>query len=91
MASERLQIPIDKAGRVVLPKGIRDRLGLNAGTEFEVIEEPDRIILKPVPDRPKIIKENGWLKVEFKELPKETIRETIERIREERNKRVGGY
>lgn len=30
---------IDKAGRVVVPKAMRDRLGLAPGTELEIVED----------------------------------------------------
>lgn len=61
MATERVIIPIDKAGRVVLPKEVRERLGLHAGTEFEVIEEKNRIILNPVEKAPKFVRKGGVL------------------------------
>jgi AbrB family looped-hinge helix DNA binding protein len=38
---------IDKAGRVVLPKPIRDELGLLAGTDIEVHVEDGRAIIEP--------------------------------------------
>ena len=64
MATERTQIAIDRFGRVVLPKEIRDRLGVSAGTEFEVEEQDDAILLKPVFRKAKIVNEGGWLVVE---------------------------
>jgi AbrB family looped-hinge helix DNA binding protein len=38
---------IDKAGRVVLPKPIRDELGLIAGRAIEVYVEDGRAIIEP--------------------------------------------
>lgn len=38
---------IDKAGRVVLPKPIRDELGLTAGQEIEVRLDGGRAIIEP--------------------------------------------
>jgi AbrB family looped-hinge helix DNA binding protein len=38
---------IDKAGRVVLPKPIRDELGLVAGRDIEVHVEDGRAIIEP--------------------------------------------
>lgn len=61
MATAKITIPIDGAGRVVLPKSLRDRLGLQAGSEFEVIEEENRIVLKPVEKEPKLVSKNGVL------------------------------
>ena len=55
-------LKIDSAGRIVVPKPIRDRLGLRAGADIEVIETPDGIVLKPSVDQPSIQKVNGlWV------------------------------
>lgn len=91
MASAVLHIPIDKAGRVVLPKEIRDRMGLPAGTEFEVIEEKDRIILKPVEKQPKLIRKGSFLVFMPDESPKDVdIVDLIKKDREDRiHKKMG--
>ena len=55
-------LKIDNAGRIVVPKPIRERLGLRAGSDIEITETPDGIVLKPVPDRPAMEKVNGlWV------------------------------
>lgn len=41
-------ITIDAAGRIVIPKPIRDELGLRAGTRLWVREEGRRVVLEPV-------------------------------------------
>lgn len=41
-----MSITIDKAGRLVLPKSIRDRFNLVSGTELEVELEPDGVRLR---------------------------------------------
>lgn len=61
MTSARLIIPIDKAGRVVLPKELRDRLGLHAGAEFEVVEDAARIILQPIEKEPTLVRKGNVL------------------------------
>lgn len=91
MASEVLHIPIDKAGRVVLPKEIRDRMGLPAGTEFEVIEEKDRIILKPVEKQPKLVRKGSFLVFVSDESPKNVdIVGLIKKDREDRIRKKMG-
>lgn len=88
MASLPLKIPIDRAGRIVLPKQIRDRFGLTAGSEFEVKEEKDRIVLRPVPQAPKLIRKKGFLVVVPEESPLDVdIVELIKKQREERSRK----
>ncbi len=85
MATERLHIPIDRFGRVVLPKAIRDRLGVKEEDEFEVEETDDVILLRPVRKKAKIINKNGWLVVSTEGPPitPEMVQETIEKTRRE--------
>ncbi|MGF1665270.1 MAG: AbrB/MazE/SpoVT family DNA-binding domain-containing protein [Acidimicrobiia bacterium] len=40
---------IDSAGRVVVPKAMRDRLGLVGGSELDIIEVDGVIEMKPSP------------------------------------------
>lgn len=55
-------LKIDSAGRIVVPKPIRDRLGLHAGADIEVIETPDGVVLKPCTDQPAMEKVSGlWV------------------------------
>ncbi len=91
MATERIVIPIDKAGRVVLPKSIRDRMGIRSGMEFEVEETDDSILLKPVQKEVRIIDKDGWLVVQsHTALSEDSIIKTIEKVRNERSKHIAG-
>jgi len=42
-----MKTTIDKAGRVVLPKPVRDELGLTAGQEIDVRVEGGQAVLEP--------------------------------------------
>jgi AbrB family looped-hinge helix DNA binding protein len=44
-----MRTTIDSAGRVVVPKAMRDRLGLVGGSELELVEADGVIEIKPVP------------------------------------------
>jgi AbrB family looped-hinge helix DNA binding protein len=56
------KITIDGAGRVVLPKSVREALRLGPGDELEVEKEDDRLILSPVRIPPGLRKERGvWV------------------------------
>ncbi len=52
-------ITIDAAGRFVLPKSIRDRLHLRAGTKLRVDIVADKIELTPEPDADVRIERRG--------------------------------
>ncbi|TVR07083.1 MAG: AbrB/MazE/SpoVT family DNA-binding domain-containing protein [Spirochaetaceae bacterium] len=41
------KVTVDSAGRLVIPKAIRERYGLKAGTELELVAEGDGIALVP--------------------------------------------
>ena len=43
------QITIDAAGRLVIPKDVRDRLRLRGGSRLRLIEAEARIVLEPEP------------------------------------------
>lgn len=42
-----MKTTIDRAGRLVVPKQLRDRLGLAAGTEVEIEAVGDAVVLRP--------------------------------------------
>lgn len=48
-----MRTTIDRAGRVVVPKPLRDRLGLTAGTEVEL--EVHDGVLTLVPQGPRVV------------------------------------
>ena len=54
-----MTLRIDQAGRVVLPKPIRDRFDLTAGTDLEVEERSDGVVLRPVRQRPSLVNRDG--------------------------------
>jgi len=57
-----MTLKMDKAGRVVLPKPVRDRLGLHHGSDLEVEETAEGLMLKPVESRPPMVKKQGlWV------------------------------
>lgn len=77
---------IDKAGRLVIPKRIRDRLGLRGGERLEVNEAEGEIrIARPKREVPLVETEHGLLAADpdagLPGLGPEEVRELLERTR----------
>ena len=41
-----MEIRMDKSGRIVLPRMIRERFGLTPDLELEVVEQPDGVLIR---------------------------------------------
>jgi len=52
---------IDKFGRVVIPKPLRDELHLAPGSSLTVEHWKSEIVLKPVEDTPSVVRKDGFL------------------------------
>jgi AbrB family looped-hinge helix DNA binding protein len=82
----KAKLNIDRAGRVVLPKTIRDRLQLGPGESLEIESFEDHIVLRPVRARATIRRELGVLVFDTGEpVTAADVRENIQKIRDERS------
>lgn len=81
------KLTLDKAGRIVLPKPLRDRLQLAAGDTLHLESEGERITLRPVRQNVMLKKELGvWV---YQGEPTDTsIIDFIDRERENRLREV---
>ncbi len=81
-----MKVTIDKAGRLVVPKSLREVLGLRGGEELEIsVREGGRLELE-VPATPmRLVRRGGRaVAVADREMPVLTqaaVRETLERVR----------
>jgi AbrB family looped-hinge helix DNA binding protein len=81
------KLTLDKAGRVVLPKPLRDRLQLAPGDALHLESEGERITLRPVRQNVVLKKELGvW--VYQGESTDASIVDLIDRDRENRRRSV---
>ncbi len=77
-------VTIDKAGRIVVPKEIRQRLGLRPNTELEIVDHPNGLLLR-VPDaQPSLVKINGLLVHQGRAEDGADLDRVLESVREER-------
>ena len=56
-----MEVTLDRFGRVVLPKSVREDLDLDAGSVLEIEEVKDGILLKPIRDEPQLVERDGVL------------------------------
>jgi AbrB family looped-hinge helix DNA binding protein len=57
-----MNIRIDGAGRIVLPKRVRERFRLTAGATLELEERPEGLVLRPIEQSPAIVRRDGlWV------------------------------
>ena len=81
-------LTIDKAGRIVLPKPVRDELQLSPGDSLEVDSSEERVILRPVRGNGRIYKKQGvWVFDAGEPLDVEAVDKTLRQVREERDRR----
>jgi AbrB family looped-hinge helix DNA binding protein len=56
-----MMVSIDRAGRVVIPKEVRDRLSIETDSELELTATGDGILLTPRRTRGRVlIDDHGW-------------------------------
>ena len=57
-----MNVKIDKAGRIVLPKPVRDRLQIRPGVDLELHESHEGILLRPVGQAASMVQRDGiWV------------------------------
>jgi AbrB family looped-hinge helix DNA binding protein len=78
-------IQMSQKGQVLIPRKLRDRVGLKPGAPVQVIEEPHQLVLKAVPPDP-IAAATGVLGIKSS-LTQDLLQERKEEARRERKSR----
>lgn len=84
-----MQTTIDKAGRIVVPKAIRDNMGLGPGGKVDLTFEDGRLTIEAAPAETWVeIAEDGFPIIRYAEEPAalsaDDVREVLDDVREER-------
>jgi AbrB family looped-hinge helix DNA binding protein len=81
-------LTIDKAGRVVLPKPVRDALQISPGDSLELESSDDQIILRPARGTGRVYKKQGmWVFDSGEPLTADVVNRTLRQVRAERDLR----
>ena len=82
---------LDSAGRIVVPKTLRDELHLSPGDTLDLTVEGDEIILRPRRSATALEKERGvWVLRTGKPLTEAETRQALQNLRGQRHKRTAG-
>lgn len=89
-----MKATIDHAGRVVIPKTIRELAGLHPGQELKVEWRDGRVDLEPVRKEAKLVRRGKRYVLAAPPgtppLSDEEVQRTLEEVREERIRRISG-
>ena len=84
-------LTLDKAGRVVLPKPVRDELQLGPGDTLELHSSEDQIVLRPARSKARMYRKQGvWVLHGDAPLPADVVEKTLQRVRRERERQILG-
>jgi AbrB family looped-hinge helix DNA binding protein len=56
-----MQVTVDRSGRVIIPKEVRNDLGLQPGTKLQIKKENGKILLEPISVEMQIVVKDGVL------------------------------
>ena len=83
-----MEATLDRFGRIVIPKKIREDLHLQVGSSIRIEEGDGQIVLKPIEGEPSLLKKDGVLVFSGKAVG--NVETAIEEHRQERNKLLRG-
>ena len=83
-----MKLLIDRSGRIVVPKRLRERLGFRPDSEIEVVEEPGGLLLRPLREEPSMVRVDGFWVHQGVAEPGANWDRVVEDVREERTQAV---
>ena len=86
----RTKVTIDKAGRLVLPKPLRDELRLAPGDILDLMRDGDKIIISPARPQSTLQKEHGVWVYRSGQPTEASLPEIINQDREDRIRELLG-
>ena len=87
----KTRIAVDSAGRVLIPKSLRDELRIEAGDTLELTSDGELMTLQPVRGDSALRKKQGvWVFYGSKNLSAASTDEALQRVRSERNQNIIG-
>ena len=81
-----METTLDKFGRIVIPKRVRDDLGLFPGSVLKIEERAKEIVLKPAPESTPLVLKDGVLV--FTGEVEGDVETILRRDREERSRKL---
>ncbi len=85
------KVTLDRAGRVVLPKTLRDEMHLSPGDTLDLTVKGDEVTLRPRRGATPLQKERGvWVFRSGKPLTADETQETLRNIRAQRHRQHAG-
>jgi AbrB family looped-hinge helix DNA binding protein len=77
-----MKTAIDAAGRVIVPKALRDQLGLAPGRELEIRARDGALVIEPVPTEVTLVRRGKRLvakpKTDLPKLTQDDVRAALE-------------
>ena len=82
-----MKTTIDRAGRLVIPKQIRDLVGLKPGVDLDIDYRHGAIVIEPI-SKAKLVRKGSLLTSTVPGAPKLTLKETNRILRLVRDRRL---
>jgi len=82
-----METTLDRFGRVVIPKKVREDLGLEPGVVLQIKQENEKILMEPMHNEPRIVLKKGVLVVTGSATG--SIEDAVRTLRKKRISKVG--